>query len=78
MKALSWTEQATEDLAAIHAFISQDSPHYATVVVRQLIAAVDQRWIRTAQGSETLRRSVKVSSPGAYSSTSRAIARPHT
>jgi len=42
VRALSWTDQATADLAAIHAFISQDSPHYATVVVRQLIAAVDQ------------------------------------
>ena len=43
MRALSWTDQATADLAAIHAFISQESPHYATVVVRQLIAAVDQQ-----------------------------------
>jgi plasmid stabilization system protein ParE len=42
VRDLLWTEQAVTDLAAIHAFISQDSPHYATVVVRQLIAAVDQ------------------------------------
>ncbi len=42
MTAILWTEQAQSDLAAIHAFISQDSPHYASVTVRQLIAAVDQ------------------------------------
>lgn len=42
MSAILWTEQAQSDLAAIHAFISQDSPHYASVTVRQLIAAVDQ------------------------------------
>lgn len=42
MRAILWTEQAQFDLAAIHAFISQDSQHYASVTVRQLIAAVDQ------------------------------------
>ena len=42
MRAILWTEQAQSDLAAIHAFISQDSPHYASVTVRQLIAVVDQ------------------------------------
>ena len=42
MRRLLWTEQARSDLAAIQAFISQDSPHYAQVVVRQLIAATDQ------------------------------------
>lgn len=26
-----WTKQAQADLAAIRAFISQDSPHYASV-----------------------------------------------
>jgi toxin ParE1/3/4 len=39
-----WTLQAQADLAAIRAFISQDSPHYASVVVARLIAATD-RWI---------------------------------
>ena len=42
MRAILWTEQAQADLAAIHAFIGQDSAHYASVTVRQLIAAVDQ------------------------------------
>lgn len=40
MRSVLWTEQAQEDLAAIRAFISQDSPHYAAVVVAKLIAAV--------------------------------------
>jgi toxin ParE1/3/4 len=42
VRAILWTEQAQADLAAIHAFIGQDSAHYASVTVRQLIAAVDQ------------------------------------
>ena len=42
MRAVQWTEQARSDLAAIRAFISQDSPHYASVVVAQLIAATDR------------------------------------
>jgi toxin ParE1/3/4 len=29
-------------LAAIHAFISQDSPHYASVVVSRLLSATDR------------------------------------
>ena len=39
MRTVFWTEQARSDLAAIRTFISQDSPHYASVVVAQLIAA---------------------------------------
>lgn len=42
MRRIFWTEQARSDLAAIRAFITQDSPHYASVVVSQLIAATDQ------------------------------------
>ena len=42
MRVVLWTEQARPDLAAIRAFISQDSPHYASVVVAQLIAATDR------------------------------------
>lgn len=42
MTAVFWTELARSDLAAIHAFVAQDSPHYASVVVRQLIAATSQ------------------------------------
>jgi plasmid stabilization system protein ParE len=37
-----WTRQAQADLAAIRAFITQDSPHYASVVVARVIAATDQ------------------------------------
>lgn len=42
MITLSWTERAQDDLAVIQAFISRDSPHYASVVVRSLLAAVDR------------------------------------
>lgn len=42
MTTILWTEQARSDLAAIHAFITQDSPKYAALVVRQLIASIDQ------------------------------------
>ncbi len=42
MRVLLWTEQARADLAAIRAFISQDSPHYASVIIARLIAATDR------------------------------------
>lgn len=42
MITLSWTERAQNDLAAIHAFIGRDSPHFASVVVRRIISAVDR------------------------------------
>ncbi len=42
MRVVFWTKQAQADLAAIRAFISQDSPHYASVVVSRLIAATDR------------------------------------
>lgn len=42
MRVVLWTKQAQADLAAIRAFISQDSPHYASVVVSSLIAATDR------------------------------------
>jgi len=42
VRTIHWTDQAQADLAAIHAFISQDSTHYASITVRQLIAAVEQ------------------------------------
>lgn len=42
MRAVLWTEQARADLAAIASFISQDSPHYASVVIARLIAATDR------------------------------------
>lgn len=40
MRSLFWTEQAQQDLEAIYAFVSKDSPHYAAVVVAGLLAAV--------------------------------------
>ena len=42
MRQIFWTVQAQADLAAIHAFISQDSARYVDVTIRHLIAAVDQ------------------------------------
>jgi len=42
VRILLWTEQARSDLAAIRAFVSQDSPHYASVIISQLIAATDR------------------------------------
>ena len=42
MRVLFWTKQAQADLAAISAFISQDSPHYASVIVARLITATDR------------------------------------
>lgn len=42
MRVILWTEQARADLAAIRAFISQDSPHYASVIIARLIAATDR------------------------------------
>jgi len=39
---LQWTHRAQADLAAIQAFIEADSPHYASVVVRRLVDAVDR------------------------------------
>ena len=39
MRIVLWTDQARADLAAIHAFIQQDSPHYASVVISRIIAA---------------------------------------
>jgi len=42
VREILWTKQAQADLAAIRAFIGQDSPHYASVVVARLIAATDR------------------------------------
>ena len=42
MTTIRWTDQAIADLEAIRAFIEQDSPHYASVVIARLIRAVDQ------------------------------------
>jgi plasmid stabilization system protein ParE len=37
-----WTNQAADDLAAIYAYIAQDSEHYALLTVRELIAAPER------------------------------------
>ncbi len=42
MRVVLWTAQAQADLAAIRVFVSQDSPHYASVIVSRLIAATDR------------------------------------
>lgn len=39
---IQWTERAQADLAAIHAFVEVDSSHYAIVLVRRLLRAVDR------------------------------------
>ena len=40
MRVILWTPSG--DLAAIRAFIEQDSPHYAAIVVSRLIAGTDR------------------------------------
>ena len=42
MTTIRWTDQAIADLAAVRAFIEQDSPHYASVVVARVMRAVDR------------------------------------
>ena len=42
MRFIQWTEQARQDMAAVHAFIGQQSPQYAEVVVAQLLLAAER------------------------------------
>lgn len=42
MRTIHWTSRAQSDLAAIFAFTEADSPHFADVIVRRLIHAVDR------------------------------------
>ena len=42
MTEVRWTERAVDDLAAIKAFIGQESPAYALAVVGRLYQAVGQ------------------------------------
>jgi toxin ParE1/3/4 len=37
-----WTARAQADLAAIHAFVEADSPHFAAVVVRRVLHAAER------------------------------------
>ena len=39
---LSWSPQSLDDIESIRAYISQDSPAYADLVVRRLMASVDR------------------------------------
>jgi toxin ParE1/3/4 len=41
VKLVRWTTQAADDLQAIYEFIARDSPHYAKVVVEEILAAID-------------------------------------
>ena len=41
MTVLRWTPQAVDDLQAIYDFIARDSPHYAMLVVEDLLTAID-------------------------------------
>ena len=42
MTTVFWTPQARDDLAAIHEFIARESPHYADLVVRELIGQAER------------------------------------
>lgn len=42
MIVVRWTSQAADDLQAIYDFIERDSPHYAKLVVEELIASIDK------------------------------------
>ncbi|MFM9904055.1 MAG: type II toxin-antitoxin system RelE/ParE family toxin [Pyrinomonadaceae bacterium] len=42
MAEIRWTSQAAEDLDSIAAFIFQDSPHYASLFVLQILKAVER------------------------------------
>lgn len=42
MAEVRWTPQAAEDLDAAAAYIAQDSPHYASLFVLQIINAVER------------------------------------
>ena len=42
MIALSWSPQSLDDIESIRAYIFQDSPVYADLVVRRLVAAVER------------------------------------
>ncbi len=60
MRRLRWTRHAREDLASIRAFISEQSPNYAALVVGRIIAATD----RLAQLPESGRAVPEFEHPG--------------
>lgn len=42
MAEVRWTPQATDDLNAIAEFISKDSPHYSSLLVLDVLQAVER------------------------------------
>lgn len=42
MTEIFWTPRASDDLAGIRAYISQDSPHYAELVTQRITAAMSR------------------------------------
>ena len=42
MTEVRWTTQAADDLQAIYDFIERDSPHYAQVIVENILAAIER------------------------------------
>ena len=42
MTEVRWTPQAADDLQAIYDFIGRDSPHYAQVIIEDILAAIDR------------------------------------
>jgi plasmid stabilization system protein ParE len=42
VRTVLWTTRAQDDLGSIRAFVSQDSPRFAAVIVSRLIAATDR------------------------------------
>jgi len=36
---LRWSPRSADDLTSIHAFVSQDSPQYADLIVRRIVSA---------------------------------------
>ena len=42
MRSLLWTPRARADLASIRAFIAQDSPYFADVVIGRILLATDR------------------------------------
>jgi addiction module RelE/StbE family toxin len=39
---IRWAPQAADDLEAIRDFIARDSPHYARLVCRRIVASIEQ------------------------------------
>ena len=42
MKRIVWSPQSLRDVEAIRAYIAEDSPHYADLTVRRVVAAVER------------------------------------